>query len=81
MSYEYLLRNGGKIINTVTSLEELDIVEGRGMVHKDDYFVAEDVTFYFDFDLGKKIYIVDVKYVPFEEVPDSVRKKMMWDRA
>jgi hypothetical protein len=80
MNYEYLMRAEGKILDTIISKGDLQIEEGQGMIVADEYHIAISVEHFFDFDNSKKIYIVDIQYIPIEDVPDTIRTKMLWDR-
>jgi hypothetical protein len=80
--FDYLIRidGSGTIDNTLQSREDLNLIEDSGLVIKGEYYRVVKVDYYFNVDTSTKVYIVDVEHVLFDELPQTIKTKMLWDR-
>jgi hypothetical protein len=80
MDYEYLLKEDGKIKDTIFAKKDLLLEEDYGMVWQKEFYMVDAIEFFIDVDNCKKIYIVNVRHIPFDQLPETVQTKMLWSK-
>jgi hypothetical protein len=80
MDCEYLLKEEGSIIDTIRTKKDLELKENYGLVWQKEFYMVDAIDFFVDADQSKRIYIVNVRHIPFEQLTDTIRTKMLWSK-
>jgi hypothetical protein len=79
--FDYLLRiNGsGKIDDTIEATNDLNLSPGIGLVWNNEFYEVTHIECFVIADKSKRVYIVDVNHRTFDNLPQTVQTKMLWE--